>query len=67
MRFILWEMLGSEFLVRHVELLGVEHLYVGLPGTLDVSGAPAGVYEFPFVVIDAYGVPGVVAVIRWKR
>lgn len=56
-------MFRAEFLVRYIELLRVELLHVGLASALDVAGAPAGVDEFPFIVVDANSVPRVVAVV----
>lgn len=35
--------------------------------TAKVAGAPAGVNEFPFAIIDAYSIPGVVGVKFWHR
>jgi hypothetical protein len=32
-----------------------------------MPGAPAGVDQFPFTVVDAHSVPGVVGVERWYR
>lgn len=47
------------------ELAGVEMAQVGFPRSLDAAGAPAGVEEFPFVGVDADGVPGVVPIWSW--
>lgn len=46
---------------------GCEFLGVSLFADADVPGAPAGVDEFPFAVVDLDGVPGVGAVFGWDR
>ena len=53
-------MAEAEIVVGHGEHFGRELFVVGLAGTGDVSGAPAGVDGFPVAVVDLDGVPGVV-------
>lgn len=66
MRLVFRKVLGPKFFIRHVELLGVEHLHIRLPGSLHVSCPPTWIYEFPFAVVNANSVPGVVPIIWWE-
>lgn len=52
--------------VGHAELARREVFVVRLPPAGDVARAPAGVDQFPVVVVDLDGVPGVACgVFRW--
>lgn len=57
--FVLGEVARAEFDVGHGEEGGREGFVVGLAFSVDVSGAPAAVDEFPLSVVDFHGVPGV--------
>lgn len=50
-----------EFVVGFGEVLWFEVFLVRLAVTLDVPRAPARVDKFPFAVVDAHHVPGVIA------
>ena len=62
--FIRREMAEAEFLIGHGEEARLELLAVGFARAGDVAGAPAGVDEFPFAVVDLDRVPRVVAAFR---
>ena len=66
MFFITWEVLDPKLFVGHAELASIELLYVWHAFALYVAGAPAGVDELPFTVVDLDGVPGVTCVVWWE-
>lgn len=53
----------GEVLVGHAEPFGTEGFDVRAVVAAGVARAPAAVNQFPFAVVDAHGVPGVVAVV----
>lgn len=60
--FVGGEVAEAELVIRHGEMARGEFLSVFLVADADVAGAPAGVDELPFTVVDLDGVPGVSAV-----
>ena len=57
--FVLWIVAEAKFGVGHCKARGCEGFVVGLAFAANVAGAPTGVEEFPFAVINFDGVPRV--------
>ncbi len=60
--FVGGEVAKAELVIGHGEMTGSELFGVLLVADADVAGAPAGVDELPFTVVNLDGVPGVGAV-----
>lgn len=54
-----WEMPEAEFIVRHGKVARGEIFVVRLSRTLDVTGTPAAINQFPLPVVDLDRVPRV--------